>query len=301
VGRNLCSAETAGSSQAGVGRSFRFANASETEREWRVVTTSGTIAARRVVLATGGLSVPKTGSDGRGLSIAASLGHTVVQTTPALVPMVLGGDFHRSLSGVSHEAALAVLADERVVARLRGPLLWTHFGVSGPLALDASRHWLRVELAGQRPSARLSFVPDMDFSSVDRELLKAARTLRGVLAGWLPAAVADALVGSLALDGSLRLAHLGREDRRRLAHALTEFELPIAGSRGYNYAEATAGGVSLGEVDRRTMESTRHQGLYLVGEMLDVDGRLGGFNFQWAWSSGWVAGQAIARALTPAD
>ena len=288
---------------------------------WLVVTTSGTLSARHVVLATGGLSVPRTGSDGHGLSMAASLGHTLVPTTPALAPLIVRGDFHGALSGVSHEAALAVLADGRAVIRLRGPLLWTHFGVSGPLALDASRHWLRVELEGRAPSARLSFVPGLDFSVVDRALLGTARgsdapapcgstplrasaavagaprTLRGQLAGWLPTAVADALLESLALDGGLRLAHLEREDRRRVAHALTDFELPIAGSRGYNYAEATAGGVSLGEVDRRTMESTRHPGLYLVGEMLDVDGRLGGFNFQWAWSSAWVAAEGIGKVL----
>jgi len=188
------------------------------------------------------------------------------------------------------------------VVRLRGPLLWTHFGISGPLALDTSRHWLRAQLEGRGAAARLSFVPDLDFALVERALLVvpgagAPRSLRALLAGWLPAAVADAILASLALDGSLRLAHLARDDRRRLAHALTAWELPITGSRGYNYAEATAGGVALGEVDRRTMESTRHAGLHLVGEMLDVDGRLGGFNFQWAWSSGWVAGEAIGRAM----
>jgi predicted flavoprotein YhiN len=118
-----------------------------------------------------------------------------------------------------------------------------------------------------------------------------------VLAGWVPAAVGEALLASLGLDAAMGLSHLARDDRRRLAHALTAWELPVTGSRGYNYAEATAGGVSLDEVDRRTMESGKRRGIYLVGEMLDVDGRLGGFNFQWAWSTAWVAGVAIANSF----
>ena len=105
------------------------------------------------------------------------------------------------------------------------------------------------------------------------------------------------MLSALSLQPRHQLSQLPRDDRRRLAHALTAWELPIAGSRGYDYAEATAGGVALDEVDHRTMESRRHPGLHMIGEMLDVDGRLGGFNFQWAWSSAWVAGNAAGTAL----
>ena len=269
---------------------------------WRMETGSERWTARRLVLATGGLSVPKTGSDGSGLRMAASLGHTIVPTTPALVALVLEGSFHLLLSGVSHEAAVEVTADGKTVARLVGPLLWTHFGISGPAALDASRHWLRAVARDQRAGARLSFLPGMDFAAVERMLVAAvasspASTVRATVASRLPGAVADALLDALALNGGLQLAQFPRDDRRRLAHALTGWDLRITGSRGYNYAEATAGGVALDEVDHRTMESRRHQGLHLVGEILDVDGRLGGFNFQWAWSSAWVAGNAAAVAL----
>jgi predicted flavoprotein YhiN len=113
----------------------------------------------------------------------------------------------------------------------------------------------------------------------------------------LPASLAEAVVRELDLDGTTRLAQLPRDARRRLVHALLEWPLPVRDSRGYNFAEVTAGGIPLEEIDPARMESRRCAGLYLVGEMLDVDGRLGGFNFQWAWSSAWVAGRAIARAF----
>jgi predicted Rossmann fold flavoprotein len=258
--------------------------------------------ARRVVLAAGGLSLPKSGSDGGGLALAAALGHRIVPATPALAPLVLAGAFHRSLAGVSHEAALSVTVDGRRSVRLRGPLLWTHFGVSGPLALDASRHWHRATLEGGEVTVHLSFVPERDFAGVERGLLDTATarpsaTLRGALAEFLPVAVAGGLLQATGIDAGLRLAHLPREDRRRLAGALVSWELPVTGSRGYTYAEATAGGVALDDVDRGTMASKRCEGLSFAGEILDVDGRLGGFNFQWAWSSAFVAARGVAQSF----
>ncbi len=152
---------------------------------------------------------------------------------------------------------------------------------------------------------RLSVLPGETFESAERWLLdEAARAAAGPgghRAGRrLPHAVAAAWVAAAGLERDVTMAHLTREDRRRLAHALVDRPLDVADSRGYTYAEVTAGGVALDEIDTATMESRRQPGLYLVGEILDVDGRLGGFNFQWAWSSGWVAGQALARALTAA-
>jgi len=258
------------------------------------------VAARRVVLATGGRSLPKTGSDGIGLVLAASLGHTIVPTTPALAPLLLEGDFHGRLSGVSHPAAISIESGGRRAVRVAGSLLWTHFGISGPAALDASRHWHRAALDGAVRTS-VSFAPGLDGGAVERRLLDAsaahpASMPRTALAAWLPAAVADAILETLGTDPSQRLGQMARDERRRLARAIVDWELRVTGSRGYNYAEATAGGVALGEIHRGTMASRRCPGLYLVGEMLDVDGRLGGFNFQWAWSSAWVA----ARALTSA-
>jgi predicted Rossmann fold flavoprotein len=258
--------------------------------------------ARRVMLATGGLSLPKSGSDGGGLAIASSLGHHIVPTTPALAPLVLDGSFHKPLAGISHEAAVSIAGDGVRPVMLRGSLLWTHFGISGPVALDASRHWHRATTEGRTAAMRLSFLPSLDFSGVERMLLDRAAArpaimIQTVLADLLPAAVGDALLEAAGVDRETRLAHLSRDDRRRLAHALVSWPLPVTGSRGYNYAEATAGGVALDEIDRGTMESKACPGLFLVGEVLDVDGRLGGFNFQWAWSSAYVAARGLAHTL----
>ena len=272
---------------------------------FRVLTTAGDIVARRVVLATGGKSLPKSGSDGAGLEIARRLGHHLVETTPALAPLRLADEepLHRALSGVSQDVELAVWVDGRVAARLRGPLLWTHFGVSGPAALNASRHWARARVEGREASVTVGFQPGRTFDEVDAEWTRAAAaephaTVRSGLSRMMPASAAAALAAAAGLDHAAGLAGLTRVDRRRLVHALTAYPLRVADTRGYTFAEATAGGVALGDVDPSTMESRVCPGLHLVGEMLDVDGRLGGFNFQWAWSSGYVAGTAIARLLT---
>ena len=255
-----------------------------------------------VVLATGGRSLPKTGSDGTGYTFARVFGHGHVETTPALVPLVLDDSRHAQLAGVAHPAAVTVRSDGASPVRLTGPMLWTHFGVSGPVMLNASRHWLRFRLAGRDATVVLSVVPGETFASIEQwlsaEQQNRPRTLvRTVVATRVPAAVADVWTECSGIDASTTLSHLMREDRRRLIHALLEMPLDVRDSRGYNYAEVTAGGIPLTEIDPATMESRMRRGLYLIGEMLDVDGRIGGFNFQWAWSSAWVAASAIARRL----
>jgi predicted Rossmann fold flavoprotein len=266
-----------------------------------VATNHGTVESRRVVLATGGQSLPKSGSDGAGYAIAESLGHTIVPTTPALAPLLLEANcIHRALAGVTHDAELSVWIDGAVAIRLTGSLLWTHFGVSGPVALNASRHWMRAQVNRQRVSMTLSFFPGKSFEAVDM-LLRSLRerfpkaTLSGALSEMMPMSVVRRLADHLGLDATGPLAQLTREARRRMARALTEFTLPVVDTRGYTFAEATAGGVALHEIDPATMESRKCPGLHLVGEILDVDGRIGGFNFQWAWSTGFVAGRALAR------
>jgi len=260
-------------------------------------TSQGELRARRVVLATGGLSLPKTGSDGGGYALARRLGHNVVPTTPALVPLLLEDSFHAALSGVALEAGLTLRAAGGKPWRGRGALLWTHFGVSGPLVLDASRHWLRHQLEGRTPSVTARFVPGADAAELDRRLVAGTAErprvrLRNALGDWLPTSMAEVVPAALGLDGSVALGRLTRDARKRLCAALDAWPLGVTGSRGYNYAEVTAGGVPLEEVDPGTLESRRCPGLHLVGEILDVDGRLGGFNFQWAWSSARVAARA---------
>jgi predicted Rossmann fold flavoprotein len=261
--------------------------------------------ARVVVLATGGRSLPKSGSDGAGYAFAQQLGHGYVETTPALVPLLLDDHLHAALAGVSHPAAVVLRVDGKVRVRLEGPMLWTHVGISGPVVLNASRHWLRARLDGDGVDTRLSVLPDQTFESLDVWLQDQRRerpraTVRSVLASRLPASVADVWLALAGVEPGRTLAHLERDERRALVAALIDTPLRVRDSRGYNYAEVTAGGVPLTEVDAATMESRVWPGLFLIGEILDVDGRLGGFNFQWAWSSAWVAAQAIAKRMPPA-
>ena len=265
-------------------------------------TDARTYRASLVVLATGGRSLPKTGSDGTGYAFARAFGHGYVETTPALVPLVLDDSQHTRLAGVAHPAAVTVRSDGAAPVRLTGSMLWTHFGASGPVVLNASRHWLRPRLEGRDVSVEVSVVPGETFASLEQWLTaeqqsRARALVRTAVATRVPAAVADLWTERAGIDGSTTLSHLTRDDRRRLIHALLETPLDVRDSRGYNYAEVTAGGIPLAEIDPATMESRVRPGLYLIGEMLDVDGRIGGFNFQWAWSSAWVAASAIGRKL----
>ena len=293
--------------QAGRAEALRYDQAepasqpNPTGHGFRIVTDHGEMTASAVVLATGGQSLPKSGSDGAGFAIARRLGHTIVPTTPALAPLLLDAAdaVHAAVSGVSHDVELAVRVDGAIAIRLTGALLWTHFGISGPVALNASRHWLRAQLDGRPVAMTANLRPGRQFDEVDGEWQRLAianpkASVQTTLASMLPASVAAAILLRLSLDGRSTLAHFPRDDRRRLARALVEFPLAVTGSRGYTHAEATAGGITLAEIDASTMASRTCPGLSCVGEILDVDGRIGGFNFQWAWSSGFVAGRALS-------
>lgn len=281
--------------------STRVHRVSPAANGFELETSQGPMRATSVVLATGGLSLPKTGSDGGGLTMARALGHSIVPTTPALAPLVLAKPgIHERLSGVAQDLELALRVDGRIAERIAGAMLWTHFGISGPAALDVSRHWLRARLEGHQVALTAHLQNGRPFETVEAAWTKAAAerprvALQTALAEMLPASVAAALLDSVELDGTIRLAQLTRDGRRALSHALTALPLPVSDSRGYSYAEATAGGVALDEIDPASMESRKCAGLYLVGEMLDVDGRLGGFNFQWAWSSARTAAEGLAR------
>jgi predicted Rossmann fold flavoprotein len=276
-----------------------------------VSSNAGELTSQLIVLATGGQSLPKSGSDGGGYELARALGHTIVATTPALAPLLLagseggdGGDapLHAQCSGIAQDVILTLWADGGAATAIRGSMLWTHFGISGPAALDLSRHWLRARLDGRQVAVTANLAPDHTYESLERSWIDQSRSrpralLVTVLSTLVPSTVAAGVLARIAIDPSSSMASLTRDTRRRISHAVSAWPLPVAGSRGYNFAEATAGGVALREIDPSSMASRRCHGLYLVGEMLDVDGRLGGFNFQWAWSSAAVAASGIASAL----
>ncbi|MCE9535118.1 MAG: NAD(P)/FAD-dependent oxidoreductase [Nitrospirae bacterium] len=265
--------------------------------------THGTLQAKKVILATGGRSLPKTGSDGFGYELARRLGHRVSTTTPALAPLMLDETlFHKDLSGISQEVELTTTVSGHVVDRRTGSLLWTHFGVSGPIVMDASRFWTSGREKKEPVELSVNFLPTLTQESARQWFMEQAagaprRSLTKILAHLVTERFAESFCRYLGINGQTAIGQLPRKDRDRLVAALVKFPLPVLQDRGWNYAEVTAGGVPLEEINFRTMESKLVPGLYLVGEILDCDGRIGGFNFQWAWATGLLAGRAASATV----
>jgi len=273
-------------------------------KDFLVQHSQGVLQARRLILATGGRSLPKTGSDGSGWGLVQHLGHTVTNTYPALVPLLLDDSFfHAHLSGISHEVMLTTRVKNRIVDRRTGSLLWTHFGVSGPVVMDASRFWVLAAEQGHNVQLHLNCFPHATYKEVENWLIQAGqfpgnKTVQTLLAERLPSRVAIQLTQLLEPNLALiPINLLKKHTRNSLVHTLTNLPLPVIGSRSWNFAEVTAGGVPLKEISFPTMESKKVPGLYLIGEMLDCDGRIGGFNFQWAWATGFIAGCHAALQL----
>ena len=258
-------------------------------------------AAKTVVLTTGGLSFPSTGSDGTGYKIAQTFGHSIVPTSASLTPLMTNDAVWKSLSGITLPVRLSLWLAGKKIHSTCDSFLFTHFGFSGPAALDMSRHLIRADRSkGLRLEA--DFLP-YDKEEAAAEDLRTSpaqggkRTVRGWLDRILPARLADALADKAQVEPEKLLAYLKKDERARLLAALFRSELVVNGDMGYDKAEVTAGGVDLREVHRSTLESKLQPGLFFAGEIVDVDGRIGGFNFQWAWASGYVAGRAAAAAL----
>ena len=281
----------------------RVAAISRTDTGFLIQHNHGITHASRVMLATGGQSLPRSGSDGFGFQLAHKLGHQISSTAPALVPLVLDRSmFQATLSGLSHDVELTTLVDKREVDRRTGSLLWTHVGISGPVVLDASRFWTLATKRGAVVEMYGNFVPGQSADALRAWFVAQAaqhprRSLVRTLSSLVPDRFAESLCRHQACGSQTAVAQVPRSDRDRLLNALTHFHFPIIGDRGWNVAEVTAGGVPLEEINYRTMESKLIAGLYLLGEMLDCDGRIGGFNFQWAWTTGWLAGESVVRSL----
>jgi predicted Rossmann fold flavoprotein len=255
-------------------------------------------SARAVVLATGGRSAPKTGSDGDGFSLAAKLGHRVTPTAPAIVPLTLDGNFGHFLQGVRVTAGLRVPA----TGIEAGPdeLMFAHYGVSGPLALGLSVE-IGLALAEGPLDLELDLLPEMGHQELSAFLQVRAeahprRELGNLLLGVLPRKVLPAVLRQRGLAPGVSVAEMRGELRERLVALLKSYPLTCTGTRGWEEAAATLGGVDTAEVEPKTLESRRHPGLFFAGEVLDVCGECGGFNLQWAWSSGHVAGRGAAGA-----
>ncbi|MFM7035099.1 MAG: NAD(P)/FAD-dependent oxidoreductase [Planctomycetia bacterium] len=257
-------------------------------------TSAGDVIASRVILCSGGKSLPKSGSDGGGYELARVLGHSLTAPiVPALVPLTLPpGHWITDLSGLTLPAEIILFsATGKRITAFTGSTLCTHTGLSGPSVLDISRHWLIASATDPQVRLAINWLPGQSPDAWDGMLLSAgSRGALGVVREHLPERLARKLCE---LAGAPTAGDLTRESRKKLVTFLTAMPLEITGDRGFAIAEATAGGIPLTEVKLETMESRICPGLFFAGEVLDVDGRIGGFNFQWAWSSGFVAGNAV--------
>jgi len=261
----------------------------------------GEMQAQSVILATGGKSLPKTGSDGRGYELVKSLGHTLTpRIFPALVPLTLPKDhFICGLSGITLPTTLDLRSSTgKRLMSFTDSTLCTHFGLSGPSVLDMSRYFIDARYEDFGAALTINWLPDKTMEQVDNEILAAGRiALLKMLSGDLPERLIRALCTEAHLEAGMPADQLTRDKRKALAKLLTQTPLPITGNRGFTYAEVTAGGVPLTEIRLETMESRFCPGLYLCGEICDVDGRIGGYNFQWAWSSGYLAGISVGNSV----
>ena len=261
----------------------------------------GRIAAEKIILTTGGQSYPECGTTGDGYAWAKHFGHKIVPTRPALVPLRSECGWATELRGVTvpdvHIKIFATFNGEiekKPAAERRGSFLFTHFGLSGPAVMDASR------AVTERPDAtawiaRCSFLPGMHQEQLLAEIAASPgnRPVASVIAKWLPKRLVDALLAEATVPTDRVVAELRKAERNRLVATLLQQTIPISGSMGFKKAEVTAGGVALSEIDSSTMQSKLQPGLFFAGEILDLDGPIGGYNFQAAFSTGWLAGEEV--------
>lgn len=262
------------------------------------------VTAKKVVITTGGLSHPGTGSDGSGYLIAQKFGHSMIQTFPALTPLLTEDSDWKSLSGVSLDAELSFYQKGKKEHSRKGSFLFTHFGFSGPAALDISRYFASAKKE-DKPEIKANFLPHEDEVSFQSkfDLIRqknAGKLIKNFLSQefLLPGRFSEIFLTKIGIDGSMPIGKCSKEKLRLLVQSLFYYPLEVTGVYGYQKAEVTAGGIDLREIKVQTMESKLVTGLYFAGEILNVDGRIGGFNFQWAWSTGTIAGRSAARSLS---
>lgn len=292
-----------------------------TESGFKITTQERSIESRNVILATGGQSYPACGTTGDGYRLAAALGHRIVPPHTALVPITSHAPWVLALQGITlpdvvvEVVAVADQVDNLtesaddiqsandsshkpiVLAKRRGALLFTHFGVSGPAAMDVSH----AVSGSAHPNAlvlRCDLLPDIKQQELDSLLAQRCaesgkRLAASLLDSWLPHRVGETVLSQAGIPSDRRAAELGKADRRRLAHVSKHFDIPVSGTMGFRKAELTAGGVAIDEVDSRTMQSRIVPNLYFAGELLDLNGPVGGYNFQAAFSTGWLAGESV--------
>ena len=268
---------------------------------FQLITAQRTLTAEKVICTTGGLSYPGSGTTGDGYAWAADMGHTIVPTRPALVPVTTSAAWLPPLQGLTiPDVGVQVIepaAKPNVLDKRRGSFLFTHFGLSGPVVLDVSRA-ISGHPSPESLSLACDYLPAQSEAAVEESLRRKAaesgkRHVLSILPEEIPRRLAEVIVSLAGIPHDRKTAELSKNERARLLASIKRLPIPVTGTRGYKKAEVTAGGVSLDEVDSRTMQSKLVPNLYFAGEVLDLDGPIGGFNFQAAFSTGWLAGDSV--------
>lgn len=260
-----------------------------------VTTSQGRIKGDRVIICTGGASYPQTGSDGAGYTLAKKVGHTIIEPTPSLVPLCCEESFCRDIMGLSlkNVEVTAYNSKNKKTHSGFGEMLFTHFGVSGPLILSLSAH-IKKELS-KGVYIKIDLKPALDEQQLDSRILRdfdkqKNKHLINALDGLLPKALIPVIISISDIDPHKSVCEITREERKRLVNSLKGFTLNITGFRPLSEAIITSGGIKVSEINSSTMESKLISGLYFAGEVIDVDGYTGGYNLQVAWSTGYLAG-----------
>ncbi len=265
-------------------------------------TEQGELEVGAVILATGGLSYPATGSTGDGHQMAAQAGHTVVEPKPSLVPLESPESFCGEMQGLALKNVTLTVKNQKgkTLYREQGEMLFTHFGISGPLVLSASAHMRNFEK--DRYTCIIDLKPALDEPALDARLVRelsqgANRDMSNLMGSLLPRLMIPVVLRLSGILGEKKAHDVTREERRRLLELLKAFPVPVSSPRPIAEAIVTSGGVKVGEVDPKTMASKKVKGLYFAGELLDVDAYTGGFNLQIAWCTGRAAGEYASSFL----
>lgn len=263
--------------------------------------TGAEVAAARVILATGGRAGPQFGSNGSGYQLARRLGHHLVEPRPGIVSLRAGADYLPRLKGVKFVGQVEARCGDEVLRREAGEVLFTDYGLSGPPVLQVSRAVTCALAEGRRVTVALDLFPALDLAELDEALAlrfrrQGRKPLDLGLVGWLHKRLIPVVLREAGIeDAGQACEGVPAAQRRRLSALLKDWTFDATGSQSWHDAQVAAGGVPVDEVNAETLESLRQPGLFLCGEVLDVDGDCGGFNLQWAWSSGWVAGRHAAE------
>ena len=265
--------------------------------------TNRRLSAKAVILATGGASFTHTGSSGDGYQMAAQLGHTVVPIRPALVPLKTKGDICQRMQGLTlRNVKVTIFIDGKAALQDFGEMLFTHFGISGPIILSMSGRIVDALLAGQKVEASIDLKPALDDKQLDARLLRdmdahGKQHYQSLLKGLLPQKMIPVMTDLSGIPEDKACHQINAQERASLLRLLKDLRLEVSGHLPLEAAMVTAGGVSLKEVDPRSMQSRLVKGLYFAGEVLDLAADTGGYNLQAAFSTGWLAGRCAAQFL----